>query len=199
MDEHVDIRIGNMVSRGKEVYRITHISVIGVHLESGQNVSLPVEELRPASAVLSDRNPEEQADEQFDEKAWREAERRYSVIDKLVPAKTTRAEIEDHARSVGIGPATLYRWLKKYREGGLPALVPHKRGWTVNKRRISPEAESFIKETVWTMCHFRIKNPVEKTIGICRENGIEPPGASTVRKEVDRVMKEINKGRNCSI
>lgn len=199
MEGDVVIRIGNLVSHGGEVYRISHISVIGVNLESGQNVSLPVDELRPASAILTDRTPEEQADEQFDKKAWQAAEHRYSVIDKLVPAKTTRAEIEDHAQSVGISPATLYRWLRDYRVGGLAALVPHKRGWTANKRRISPETENFIKETVQTVCRLQIKRPVEQTIEICRKNGIEPPGASTIRREVDRVTKEINKSKGFSM
>ena len=134
--DKVDIRIGSLVSHGNSVYRISHVAVIGINLESGLNVQLPVGELRPADAAVPDRdNQDDVSDED-----WRTAEKRYEVIQPLVVTPPGRAVVEEHAKKANIDTATLYRWIKRYQTAGLPALVPRKRGWRTGRKRTDSAA-----------------------------------------------------------
>ena len=131
MKDKVDIRIGSLVSHGNSVYRISHVSVIGINLESGLNVQLPVGELRPADAAVPDRDSQGDVSDED----WRTAEKRYEVIHFFFFFSTGRAVVEEHAKKANVDTATLYRWIKRYNTAGLPALVPRKRGWRTGRKR----------------------------------------------------------------
>ncbi len=60
-----------------------------------------------------------------------------------------REEAERRAKEVGVDPATLYRWLQRYKTYEVvTALIPQKRGWKEGKGRIPPYAEEVIEQVI---------------------------------------------------
>lgn len=133
--DDVELKIGKMVRYGQDIYRISHISVIGINIESGANVSLPVGDLLSPATLISSKHQNDMSKDVVGEKAWQEAERRYLVIESLVLAPPGRDVVEKHARAATVSIATIYRWITRFKSGGISALVPGKRGWIKGKGR----------------------------------------------------------------
>jgi putative transposase len=66
--------------------------------------------------------------ERADREVWAAAERRAAVLVKL-PERPSAAEVRTACVALGVSRATLFRWLKRYRETGrTSALLPRRPG-----------------------------------------------------------------------
>jgi hypothetical protein len=197
MQNNVDIRVGNLVSLGDAVYRISHVAVIGIHVESGLNTPLPVDELRPVPHTAAGRKREgEGSDENaFDKHAWKTAEDRFAVIDPLLLTPSNKTAVTRRAKETGISVPTVYRWIRLYRKGGLQALVPQKRGWSANKRRIDPRVVDIISKSVRDNRHAPVFRKIAgDTARICCNQGLRVPGLTTIRREISKILKAEKAG-----
>lgn len=195
----LEIRVGEFVQDGKKVYRIEqvldHQTVVGAEVETGRKASLRIPELRPleeTSLVIEDAQDLEQiADED-----WRVAQERYAAIRPLIgPWKPGRAQVEKRAEEVGASPATLYRWLNRYRGmGTVTALIPKNRGWRKGKRRISKHAEGIVREVLKDYLGTRQRPSGQKVIREVKrrafEQGIDAPSPSTIRNRISEVSEK---------
>ena len=88
-----------------------------------------------------------------DEARWQTALERRPALRRLAETlRTTRAEVEEQARELGISASTLYRLLRRFRKAGtVDSIVAQPRGWRSQVSRlpnpveaiVSPSLESF--------------------------------------------------------
>lgn len=187
MQNNIDIRVGNLVSLGDAIYRISHVAVIGIHMESGLNMPLPLDELSPVPHTATGWRREGEGD---GENAWKIAEDRFTVIDPLLLTPHNKAAVAQRAQKTGVSVPTVYRWIRLYRKGGLQALVPQKRGWSANKRRIDPRAVVMIAQSVRGNRHSpKFRTIAEEVARSCCSQGIQIPGLTTIRREINKILK----------
>lgn len=128
-------------------------------------------------------------DEKLTDERLEEAHRRLEIIRPLLLQSTSHSVVE-HAREHRLHPATLYRWMKDYRQRErLSSLVPRYdlRGRPL-EHRLNPEVEKITKETIEE--HFLQKNrpSVSETArevkNRCRDKNLEHPCHNTVRNRI---------------
>lgn len=148
---------GLLVRSDDKNYKITHLlsvdSVLAVDLATNESTRLRVDKISLQEAAPS-QAPEGPARDRdlslYSEEEWAEAQRRFQAIKPLLenPVRT-RADAEHLAESIGIHPATLYKWLKLYQQAGhVSALVPIKRGRKTGTRLLAAEQEKIIESAI---------------------------------------------------
>ncbi|WP_347928336.1 Mu transposase C-terminal domain-containing protein [Pseudomonas helvetica] len=202
----VDANIDSMVAYADHVYRVSQVldftTVIGIDVESGRAAALPIAALKPVA-----KEKVEGLYAYYDIAAvaaeeWAIAQKRYAAIQPLIGNVVVgRKEVEQRAEEVGVGAATLYRWLGKYRDWGeLLALIPRKRGWQQGNSRISAEAEEIIRSVIkgFYLSHQRptAQEAVERVKEACEAKNIASPSPSAIRARINQVSeKEFFRGR----
>jgi putative transposase len=196
------------VKSGDKVYRIAQVldfeSVIGVEVETGRSSALRVAELRPITEKQSlDTNMAADLADIADSD-WKIATERYAAIQPLLERTQVsigRDAVASRAKEVGVDPATLYRWLKRYQSYEvLTALIPKQRGWQTGNARIAKEVESVIQEVIQDVYLTTQRSSGQKTVvevfRRCQLRGIAPPSAGTVRARLARISdKDRLRGR----
>jgi putative transposase len=179
---------------GRRVY-ISHVldldNVLVRESETGAAQRVKIRDLqppepdaeRPLVAVSADLTAIEDA-------AWQSARERFAIIQPLLEeSASTRVQVHARAASVGRHPATLYRWLQQYRHSGrLSSLVPDKRGRRWGQRLLHPDVEAILTTTIDEVYLSAQKRSIPQTYTEverrCRNAGLRPPHALTVRKRI---------------
>lgn len=187
--EVVTIEPGELVQCGDKVFRIAHIldfeSVIGVEVETGRSTPLRINDLSRVSKGADSLGPACDLAE-IEDKDWKIASDRYAAIQPLLGnGSGGRAEIEARAKEVGKSPATLYRWLVRYKSTQtVAALIPRARGWRSGKARILKATEEVIQEVIRDF-YLKPQRPpdqkaVEEVLRLCELRGITKPSPMTI-------------------
>ncbi|PTU04741.1 transposase [Pseudomonas sp. HMWF031] len=187
----VVIEVGAVVGYSDAVYRISQIldfrTVVGIDLESGRAAALPVGGLRAIKQEKVDGLYANYDIALIGSEEWAEAQRRFAAIEPLLGSVVVgRAEVRERSKKVGVDVATLYRWLKRYKQWGeLLALVPRKRGWKEGNSRISDEAsriiETVIKEFFLQRHRPTIPATIKKIQDACEAEQVTCPGVTAIR------------------
>lgn len=190
----IDLRSGALVRHADGVFRITEVldfsSVVATAVESGRTKVLRVGELmalESAPAVASDVDIDSIAEED-----WRVAQTRYEAIRPLLEGDQSRSAVEARAAQVAVNPATLYRWMSRYRSmDAISALIPFKRGWKTGNYRIGEAAEGVIREVIQDY-YLKPERPspqkvVREVHRICDARHIERPSPTAIRARIARV------------
>ncbi|HEY2856896.1 MAG TPA: Mu transposase C-terminal domain-containing protein [Terracidiphilus sp.] len=191
-----------LVASGEAV--ITHVvstnQVIVRELATGAVHPLPVRNLKPApvSAVASHG-----ADlSLISQENWAAAQMRYEAIQPLLEAPRMDAHVlQEVARKTGRHQATIYRWLKRYRqEAQQTALIPAKRGVEPGHNRLKPEIDAIIQAAIQEryLTRNRVKaTPLHRDVALkCRSAGLPVPHVNTLRNRISRVApRTLAEGR----
>ncbi|PKN23398.1 MAG: transposase [Deltaproteobacteria bacterium HGW-Deltaproteobacteria-3] len=191
----INLTPGAFVLCGGVVYRIFEVvdfeTIIGVDAESGKSRPLRLQDLKPCSDPGWDRHAAVLSDlEDITDLDWKVAEQRYEAIKPLLASDSGgRMSTVERAREVGVDPATLYRWVKRYRSIALlSTLIPMKRGWRSGAMRISKHAEAIIGEVLQdTFLTAQRPSPQKAVLEVlrrCRESGVDSPHPNTVRARI---------------
>lgn len=190
----VIIEVGALVAHGDSAYRISQIldfrTVVGIELESGRAAALPIEGLRAIK-----REKVEGLYANYDialigSEDWAEAQRRFAAIEPLLGSVVIgRRDVEARSAAVGVDVATLYRWIKRYKDWGEKlALIPRRRGWKEGNSRLSDEANKIIEDVI---LNFFLKThrptvlaTINKIIETCEAEQIPPPGVTAIRARI---------------
>jgi putative transposase len=80
------------------------------------------------------------------EEEWQFARERLKIIEPLLSRKVSGAtDAEAIAKQAGYGVATIYRWVRAFKNSGLLSdLLSDKPGWQTGKWRANPEVEAII-------------------------------------------------------
>lgn len=191
----IDLRSGALVRHADGVFRITEIldftSVVASAVETGRTKVLRVGELM---AVESAPSAAQSVDiDSIAEEDWRVAQTRYEAIKPLLESPDqSRVAVEARAAEIEVNPATLYRWLSRYRSmDAISALIPFKRGWKIGNYRIGDAAEGVIREVIKDF-YLKPERPspqkvVREVHRICDERHIERPSPTAIRARIDRI------------
>lgn len=193
----VIIEVGAVVAHGDSAYRISQIldfrTVVGIELESGKAAALPIDGLRAIK-----REKVEGLYANYDmaligSEDWAEAQRRYAAIEPLLGSVVIgRRDVEARSAAVGVDVATLYRWIKRYKEWGEKlALIPRRRGWKEGNSRLSDEANRVIEDVI-TNYFLKPHRPtvlstIDKIVETCEAAQITPPGVTAIRARIKGV------------
>lgn len=203
--DRVNVEVGALVQKGEVIYRILEVhdfeTAAGVDLATGRSAPLRIQELRSVS--VRETNPAREIDlDAAPEKDLAIAEDRYSKIQPLLARSTIgRHDIELRSAEVKVAPATLYRWINRYKATNLlTSLLPMQRGWKQGNGRIDPQSERVIHEVI-NEYYLTTQRPVgQKAIQEvqrrCHERNLPVPGEGAIRLRLGRISeKAILRGR----
>ena len=117
--------------------------------------------------------------ERADREVWAAAERRAAVLGKL-PERPSEAEVRTACAALGVSRATLFRWLKRYRETGrTSALLPRPRGPPPGMAPLAAEVLAVVERHFQDFYATR-RRPTRTRLwrevaADCRRAGLEPP------------------------
>lgn len=195
----IDLRSGALVRHAEGVFRISEVldfsAVVALSVDTGRTKVLRIGEL-----LAVESSPEEaQAVDigAIAEEDWRVANQRYEAIKPLLQSgERSRSAVERRAAEVAVDPATLYRWLNRYRAiDAVSGLIPFRRGWKTGNYRISPDAEAVIKQVIETFYLKPERPSAEKAVRQveerCRDRGIDAPSPTAIRARIARIPEYI--------
>lgn len=130
-------------------------------------------------------------DQESETPQWREAMRRAAIVRGLLDAPSVDpADIAIAAAREGVSRATLYRWIRRWREGErrTSSLVDGPRGPRHGGVRLAEAAEAAMARTIAT-CWRRAERPrpaaiVREVREACVRAGLPPPGENTIRRRL---------------
>ena len=191
----IDVRSGALVRHRDGVFRIAEVldfnTVTATSVQTGRTSVLLVSDLEHV-----DQDPAPPSDIDINaivEEDWRVAQTRFAAIEPLLAAKSpTRAAVQARAQELGVGTATLYRWISRYRSlDAVSGLVPLKRGWQYGKGRISRSVQLLIQDVInnyyLTPERPTAEKVVREVLRICEERNVQAPSATAVRQRIDRI------------
>ena len=113
------------------------------------------------------------------DKNWKEAERRAKVLAAL-PEQLEQSDVELATVELGISRATLFRWMKQFREDGrTSALLPAPRGPKRGMQQLDPDVEVIVSRLFEGLYATRRKPTRTRfwheVAADCRTKGLAPP------------------------
>lgn len=191
----IEIRGGALVRHPEGVFRIDEVldfaTVTATSLETGRARVLRIGELQDMGA---DPQPMSDVDiDAIEQDDWRVAQTRYAAIQPLLESgENSRTAVVARAMELGVSPATLYRWLSRYR--GLDAvsgLIPQKRGWRHGNGRIPAALESVIREVIDNFYLTPERPTAQKVVRevhrLCEQRGMSRPSATAIRARIEKI------------
>ncbi len=200
------IAVGDHVVASGGAAIITHVvsaeQVIVRDFTTGAAQQVSIRTIRPAPPLMP------QAHRQTDlslvsNEDWAVAQTRYEAIKPLLEAPRIDMQVlKEVAAGSGRHPATIYRWLKRYRQERLQAaLIPAKRGVEPGHSRLQPEAEALIGSVITEryLTPNRVKaTQLHRDVALkCRSAGLPIPHVNTVRNRISRIEpRKLVEGRS---
>lgn len=196
----VVIMPGAFVAHDGLTYRVSEVidfqTVIAVSVASGRSHCLAISALRPVEQTsdMQDLTAEDFA--VIADSDWRIAQERFAAISPLCREGPVQpSAVQQRAQELGLHPATLYRWLKRYNACGTAiGLMPHKRGWKTGKSRISADAEAIIQAVIDDY-YLTAQRPVASKVVTevqrrCLDAGIKAPSHMAIRARLIKVPEK---------
>lgn len=194
------LQVGELVRQGPNEYVITKIvdldRVLARNLDSGKSEVIRVWELSPSQPEMEDQKPEQMRElEEVSDADWAYAKRCLEIIMPLLVRHKRGSNIADQiSLESGVSRATLYRWLRFYRNTGLlSSLLPIKRNGGRGKGRLSDEIEAIIEDRVQnyylTDQQPTIMDTAAEIRRLCSNAGLPLPHSHTIRKRIEWISE----------
>ena len=188
-------------SDGQEFELIVPIDMVRVivrNIDTGEAINHALAELTPVvetEKILKSQKPDLAA---IDDEDWNIARQRFEVIAPLLnPAEPdqpsdTRTRVKLVAQQHELGEATVWRWLKAWREQStLSSLIPQKRGNPSGSDNLPDAVSSIITATINELYLDSQKRSVSSICRevdrLCKRAGLPVPHHNTVRKRIKRL------------
>jgi putative transposase len=172
-------------------HRVSADQVIVRDLETGAVKPVPVRSLQP-TPLVNEQRP--RIDLSLIPNAdLVAAQKRLAAIRPLLEAEKISTEfVMEIAAAAGRHPATIYRWLNRYRQEGVQtALIPAKRGPVPGSGRLGPEVEAIINAVIKEryLTRNRLKSTqIHRNVALkCRAANLPIPHVNTVRARISRL------------
>ncbi|MGY3228941.1 putative transposase [Luteibacter sp. HA06] len=176
-------------------------SILAVRVDTGEKVRVAIASLlaamgRGEAEVVDDANQSSRF-ESLSADDWELAQRRATALAPLLAAEhPSRKEIAEVGQHLGVHVATIYRWIKKLKEGGdIADLAPHKPSGGRGASRLDPLADALIRENLeqrYLQPQRPLISQVMRDIELaCRRAGIAAPHPNTVRRRVAELSEQL--------
>ncbi|MEP5071303.1 MAG: Mu transposase C-terminal domain-containing protein, partial [Crocinitomicaceae bacterium] len=194
--DRLKIDIGEKVAfNDKEaiIIRIINLTTVSIEeLKTNIIHTVKIRELRtPKSKEFLPKNEISS----LTEKQWNKALERYHMILPILDNRKDFTLIQDIADKNRVHYTTIYRWLNWYdKTGSVSSLIGKKKTGGKGKSRLNPEVDELIKDEIAKTYLDRSRKSINKTIRNtlkrCRELGISPPHANTIRNRIRNTSEE---------
>jgi putative transposase len=132
---------------------------------------------------------------------WNIAKRRFDSIEPLLSTpRNSGAAVRARAAECGVDVATLYRWLRQYKQlPTLSGLLDVKRSGGRGQSRLDPAQDKVIQEAIQTSYltpqRRRARTICRLVAARCKELDIPSPHANTVRNRIAAIAPELSLGK----
>ena len=193
------LKEGELVKYGSDEYAITKIvdleRVLAKNLDSGKSEVIEIRHLAPYAPEDEDESEEiREVDlESIPERDWAIARHTLEIIKPLLRRRERGSAVADKiAEEAGVSRATLYRWLRDYRNTGLlSSLLPARRSGGRGKSRLPEEIEAIIQDRIenyyLTDQQPSITDTIEEVRRLCFNAKLQLPHAHTIRKRIKAI------------
>lgn len=195
----IPIRVGSLITWRGCKHKITRLVsleyVLGVNLTSGELEKVPVGELRPVVEEHADSRPKVDLSE-LTEKEWETASLRLNIIQPLLDlgSECTEQDVQSTAKKHKTSQATLYRWLKKYRESGKLSSLINKRRVDKGESRLSKEQDKLldlcIQRDFLTLERPNIRQAYDDYLYDCKKAGLSPCSIASFNRRVNKIAPQ---------
>lgn len=186
---------GELVNYNGQEYVVLKIidltKVLAQHIANRNTEVLEIQHLTPWLVKQEEETEKHIMDlPSIPEEEWQLARERLKVIEPLLSRKVRgEAAAKEIARKSGYGIATIYRWVRIYKDSGLlSSLLQNKPGWRTGKWRLGDEVEAIIKERIenyhLTDDKPSIADTTEKIQTLCFNAGLPKPHWETVNRRI---------------
>ncbi|MDT7040831.1 Mu transposase C-terminal domain-containing protein [Candidatus Nitronereus thalassa] len=124
-----------------------------------------------------------------------EALRRLPIVQAAIEILETQSRAASRIKALatrhGLGPATLYRWIKAFREGGYPALIP---GWGKKKgtfTALSTELQLVIAEEYLQPSRPSPTTIYRRVLDVCAHLGQPAPSSNTINRFLMHIPRSV--------
>lgn len=191
----INLHAGTTIAFDGKIYsidQVLNLETLIVRDEStGVARPLKISEITKASEGIDTTQPANTQDLLgYSEKEWDIAKSRFIAIKDLIESdRISREAVSNRAQETGHSIATLYRWIKSYRDSSkLSSLVPSKKGWSRGRPRVNSETHSILDATISEVFLSREKKSLTYTyrevVKRCKSANIPAPHYNTVRSRV---------------
>lgn len=194
------IEKGELVNYNGQEYAV--LKVIDLSKVLAQNIAnkntevVDVQNLTPWAVKLDAKADKQDIDlTRIPEEEWQFARARLKIIEPLLSKKEWgTAAVEKIALKANLGVATIYRWLRTYKNSGLlSSLLPDKAGWKAGNWRLGKEVEAIIKDRIenyyLTDQKHSVANTTEEIQRLCVNAGFAKPHWETVKRRIDAIAE----------
>lgn len=195
----VPLRVGSLVLWRGEKYKITRILnihyVLCINQTSGELDKIPVSEIKPFVAKQLDTTPKIDLSD-LTEKEWETANYRLHIIQHLLDLgpNCTEQDVADTAQKHNTSQATLYRWLKRYKDSGRLSSLINKRRADKGESRLSKEQDKLldlcIQRDFLKLERPNIRQAYDDYLFDCKKAGLQPCSLASFTRRVNKIAPQ---------
>jgi len=197
----IDLKKDALVFFENEPYRIMRIvSLSEVMIEDEKSKKIITTNIEKLSSKLMEQSSQDHIDN-YSEKEWEEAKKRYEIIKNLVFVKRSRKGVEEIAKQNNQSAVTIYSWIKIYEQTSqVSSLVPKtsqrgKKGSRLNSQ-IEAIVQEILNELYLSKQKYGFRKIYSRIARECKKVNLEAPHENTVRNRIDAINpKEAMKKR----
>lgn len=120
---------------------------------------------------------------------------RYEVIKPLLELDhISKADVEERAKEVGRGIASIYRWLARFKSSGvISSLMMQQRGWKASRPRLDARVVEIINDAIENIYLNKRRSSINKVIREveiqCHKSKLPSPHPNSVRNRISKISE----------
>ncbi|MGE4419815.1 MAG: DDE-type integrase/transposase/recombinase [Sulfurimonas sp.] len=188
----IDFTKDALVFFENEAYRI--IKTIGlsqVMIQNEKSEQIITTEIDKLSSKRTEQKTQDHIDN-YSEKEWKEAKKRYKIIKDLVFIKRSRKEVEEIGKRNNQSAVTIYSWIKIYEQTSqISSLIPKTSQRGKRGSRLNNQTEAIVQEILEELYlskqRYGFRKIYNKIARECKKLQLEAPHENTIRNRIDAI------------
>ena len=132
----------------------------------------------------------------YSDKEWNIAKKRYDIIKNIVFKQKTRKDIETIAKKNNVSPTTIYTWVKIYEQTEeISSLVPNTTQRGKSGSRLDKKVENIIEQVLEDLYlnkqRYGFRKIYSHIARECKKLNVEPPHENTIRNRIDAISPKL--------
>lgn len=197
----IDFTKDALVFFENEAYRVVKVvSLSEVMIQNEKSKHIVTTNIKELSSKLAEQSSQDHIDN-YSEKEWAEAKKRYKIIKDLVFVKRSRKGVEEIAKENNQSAVTIYSWIKIYEQTSQISSLISKTSQRGKKgSRLNTQTEAIVQEILGELYlskqRYGFRKIYNKIARECKKINLEAPHENTVRNRIDSIdPKEAMKKR----
>lgn len=198
----IDFTKDALVFFENEAYRVVKVvSLSEVMIQNEKSKHFVTANIEKLSSILAEQSSQDHIDN-YSEKEWEEAKKRYEIIKDLVFVKRSRKGVEEIAKQNNQSAVTIYSWIKIYEQTSQISSLVSKTSQRGKKgSRLNNQTEAIVQEILSELYlskqRYGFRKIYNRIARECKKINLEAPHENTVRNRIDAINpKEAMKKRH---